>query len=63
MPKNILSQLDMMELGNPKCTQTWLNDSLVSSHPEIIFIYGIKNTHFSEMIHHKKTSSHGLDES
>jgi hypothetical protein len=42
LPKNLLSRSEMMEVGNPKCTQIWLKNSSVASHLEIVFLQGVR---------------------
>jgi hypothetical protein len=39
--KKLLSRSYMMDLVNPKCTQTWLKNNSVASHPYIIFLHGM----------------------
>jgi hypothetical protein len=49
----MLSQSNMMDVGNLKCTQTWLKNSSTASHPKIVFLQGM-STHFVEAVYYKK---------
>lgn len=40
LPKNLLSQWDIMKLNSPKCTHTWVSNS-AASYPVIVFLQGM----------------------